>query len=140
MGRRLAARPLAYLVLAGLSLAGVGQLARSAVRDLRAPATRIDDRYREVLAAVPDHATLGYASDLPPDSPEGDYRFYERYYQAQYACAPRLLIESQEPALVLADVSDPSAVDALAAGLGARVVRRSTSGLTALLARGDEPR
>jgi len=133
VGRRLTARTLAYLVLAALSLVGAAQVARSAARDLASPVSRIDDRYREILASVPQDATLGYVSDLPRDTPDGDYRFYERYYQAQYACAPRLLIDSAELPLVLVDVSDASSVDALAGQRRMRVLRRSASGLTALM-------
>jgi hypothetical protein len=120
-------------VLAGLSLVGALQVARSACRDLAAPVVRIDDRYREVLASVPPDATLGYVSDLPRDTGDGDYRYYERYYQAQYACAPRHLIDSPDGSWLLADVSEPSALETLAARHGLRVVRRSASGLTALL-------
>ena len=133
MGRGLTARSFAYFVLAGLSLVGAGQVARSAARDLVAPVSRIDDRYREILSSVPQDATLGYLSDLARDTPDGDYRFYERYYQAQYACAPRLLIDSAELPIVLVDVSEPSSVDALAAQRRRRVLRRSASGLTALM-------
>ena len=133
MGRRLTARSLAYFVLAGLSLVGAGQVARSAAHDAAAPVSRIDDRYREILSSVPRDATLGYVSDLPRDTPDGDFRFYERYYQAQYACAPRLLIDSPERPIVLVDVSDASAVDTLAGQRRMRVLKRSASGLTALV-------
>lgn len=131
----------AYIALVGLSLVGVGQLARSAVReDLRAPVVRIDDRYREVLALVPRDAVLGYVSDLPRDLGDGDYRFYERYYQAQYAFAPRLLIDSPRHDLVVADLSDPASVHVLCARHGLRVTHASPSGHVVLLMRVDAAR
>jgi hypothetical protein len=135
--RRLTTRSVAHLVLAGLSLVGAGQMARSAARDFAAPVTRIDDRYRDVLAGVSQDAALGYVSDLPRDLGDGDYRFYERYYQAQYACAPRLLLDSVDQPLLLIEVADASSIDTTAATLGLRVVRRSSNGLVAVAVRLD---
>jgi hypothetical protein len=130
-------------VLAGLSFVGVGQLAWStAWVDLGAPPFRIDDRYRDVVSSLPEDAVIGYVSDLPRDLGDGDYRFYERYYQAQHACAPRLLIDSPAHDLVLADLSDPGSVLAIAARHGLLVARSSPSGHVVLMVRtsdGAEP-
>ena len=118
-----------------LSIAGLGRFAASALRDARAPVARIDDRYAEIVARVPRDARLGYLSDLPRDRGDGDYRFYERYYQAQYAFAPRLLLDSADADYVVADVSDPASVAVLCDRHSLSVWRASASGMVVLLSR-----
>jgi hypothetical protein len=126
----------AYALLAGLSLVGAGQLAWSTARsDLGAPVVRIDDRYRDLLSSIPRDAVLGYVSDLPRDLGDGDYSFYERYYQAQYACAPRVLVDSSDRDVVLADLSDPGSAPAIADRHRLRIARSSPSGHVVLMTR-----
>ena len=129
-------RLFAHVLLAGLSLVGAGQVAWStARRDLGAPVARIDDRYLDLLSSVPRDAVLGYVSDLPRDLGDGDYSFYERYYKAQYACAPRLLVDSPDRDLVLADLSDPGSARVVAARHGLRIAWTSPTGHVVLMAR-----
>jgi hypothetical protein len=134
-------RLVAFCALAGLSLAGVGHLAWATARAAfgsSAPPVRIDDRYLGVLASLPADAVIGYVSDLPRDLGDGDYRFYERYYQAQYAAAPRLLIDSAAQQIVLADLSDPQAAPTIAKRYGLRVIGATPSGHVVLMAPGLE--
>lgn len=83
-------------------------------------------RYQGVLDALPPGGSVLYVYDLPP--PEAP-----RHLQAQYAVAPRLLVEEGPAAAVLAEASSPAGVEAIATRLRLRVARRSPDGRVAVL-------
>ena len=84
------------------------------VRQLRFLKTTslIDVRYRDLLRVLPPDPKLGYISDLVPAG-ASLAQFCEFYYQAQYALAPRVLELSSRPRYVVANLVDPSRLEAL---------------------------
>lgn len=81
----------AVFCVAFLSLAGVldyYRMASDSVPD-RYGVTAEQERFREAAAWLPAGAVVGYLSDLPLDEPRGSAAFFA----AQYALAPRILVE-----------------------------------------------
>ena len=55
-----------------------------------------EPRFREVLKDIPEDAVVGYVSDLPFE----DIRGSTAFFGAQYALAPRIVVDSDHPAAV----------------------------------------
>jgi hypothetical protein len=90
------------------------------VRQLRFLKTTslIDVRYRDLLRVLPPDPKLGYISNLTPAdvvrlNDASSVQFYEFYFQAQYALAPRVLEHSTRPRYVVANLVDPSRLESL---------------------------
>lgn len=101
------------------------------VFDARSPwASDAEGRYLAVLDALPPRGPVLLVHDL-----EGG-ELSARWLQAQYAAAPRVIVRDGTPTLfALADMNDPAHVDAAAARLGMRVLKRSPDGRVAVLAK-----
>jgi hypothetical protein len=76
----------------------------------------IDSRFVEILPLLSKGQYVGYVSDMSLDNNVG----LSRYYQAQYAVAPRLLIPSTSIGEVLADFSTRDHLDAFLKAHGFR--------------------
>jgi hypothetical protein len=89
-----------------------------------------EGRYLEVLDALPPRGFVLYVHDL-----EGNNLSSQRL-RAQYAAVPRVVVDDPSLAQVaLADLWNPAHLEAAAARVGMRVVKRSRDGQVAVLAR-----
>lgn len=86
------------------------------------PAVRAPDRFAGL--SLPEKA--GFLTDATGGLAD------RRYYEALYAVAPQILLHGPGARLVLADVSDPAAIDRLCARWKLRVVRRLSPGVALL--------
>lgn len=82
-------------------------------------------RYEGVQAAVPRDAVLGYASDLPAE----DSRFTVMFLAAQYALAPRILVDDDRGEWVLGNFTAPADFGAVGAGRGLEIARDFGNGV-----------
>lgn len=81
---------------------------RIEVRILRAPAyrepvTAIDQAFVRALPYLPPHGQVGY---LKPDFSRANAGDLAGFYQAQYAVAPRIVVEGTQPDVVIAVARD----------------------------------
>jgi hypothetical protein len=86
------------------------------------------DRFRGPSSLVPQTAVVGYISDVPFDEVRGSAAFFG----AQYALAPRLLVElseEQKPEWILGNFSKPTDYKALAQVHQLALVKDFGSGL-----------
>jgi hypothetical protein len=103
------------------------------------PPPRIDDRYVELLRALPPDQDFGYVCDIPFGTFEDEPVADRMLYQAQYALAPRVLwADDLSHRYVIANLADPSHLDNLCVKLALRPEFVSAKG-TALLQRIDAP-
>jgi hypothetical protein len=63
-------------------------------------------RFEPLRKALPAHATVGYEADS--EDPLTDRQEVRRFYLAQYALAPAILVAGSEPALVVGNYRDPA--------------------------------
>jgi hypothetical protein len=96
-----------------------------------ATAAPIDARYSAVASALPPQATLGYVSDLPDRGPG-----LGLFLQAQYALAPRILLEGDSHRLTLANLQDPAKLAAVCAANGLAPVKVDPDGVALLEKKG----
>ncbi len=89
---------LALGLVALYTSADLYQLSAAANREPQDPylAGMQDARFGALAAAVPTGATLGYVSDLGPETTAGG----AMYFTAQYALAPRLLVRLEKTSAV----------------------------------------
>ena len=99
-----------HLLLAGLSIACLLYSLTNQSRRLYAGEAmgQIDDRYVALCRVLPADTRLGYLSDLPLSDDAGNTIFY----QTQYAVAPHILLFDDAPRYVVADLAEPSLLDA----------------------------
>lgn len=81
---------------------------RIEVRILRAPSytepvTAIDEAFVRALPHLPPHGPVGY---LKPDFSRANASDLAGFYQAQYAVAPRIVVEGAQPDVVIAVARD----------------------------------
>jgi hypothetical protein len=98
------------LLCAALCAVGLGRLADFdlVARPRWLHGVAIDQRYRELLSALPATGQIGYLTDEPLPDPLSS----ERYTQAQFALAPReLWVGDAGVDLWLADLADPRSLD-----------------------------
>lgn len=85
-------------------------------------------RFEAVAAALPATGTIGYVSDQSPDQPLG----LVMYFGAQYALAPRLLVEQQkrpESQWVVSNFSKPLDVGHFSSERGLKIIKDFGSGV-----------
>lgn len=99
------------------------------------PRERIDDRFREVRAALPADAELGWFTDVPPT--ETHYQVLR--LQAPYALAPKLIIVGGPARYAIADLHDPRNLGEVCRRAGMVPVVVGRGGRVALLRREREP-
>ncbi|MFL5312623.1 MAG: hypothetical protein ACJ79H_19485 [Myxococcales bacterium] len=120
------------LALAAIGLCRIGYF-QLAVERHRAPAARIDDRYRAVRALLPAAGEVGYVSDRRVARRPGEYETSpgtRMYVEAQYALAPLVLrVDDDRAALVVANVADAGALLELLAQRNLRIVARAAPGV-----------
>ena len=130
----------AILALAAIGLCRAGYF-HLAVERHRAPAVPIDDRYRALRAGLPSAGEVGYVSDRRVARLPGEYESSpgtRLYIEAQYALAPLVLkVDEDRAALVVANVADPAALQALLAQRKLRIVAQAGPGVA--LARPASP-
>ena len=121
-------RSRSWLALAAFVVAVPGILRDVSVvfwKQGRLVTSRTGSRFEWIAGRVPPEERLGFLTDEPSD-PSG------RYFDALYALAPRILSPGAGHRHVVADVSDPAQVEALAARWGLRVVARGAPGVALL--------
>lgn len=85
-------------------------------------------RFRPVASLLPSTAAIGYVSDQSPNQPLG----LVMYFGAQYALAPRLLVEQQRrpgSQWVVGNFSKPLDVAQFSSERGLRIIRDFGSGV-----------
>ena len=82
-------------------------------------------RYEGLRAALPPDAVIGYISDLRPE----DARSTLLFLGAQYALAPRIVVDDDRHEWVLGNFSVPADFAALGANRGLRLVRDFGNGV-----------
>jgi hypothetical protein len=126
--RRARLRRLAALGLAGVALVSAGQFLAETARRARQVAGQPDRVTRDVTrleplrALLPAHGTIGYLSD----------RGGREHYLAQYTLAPRMVVASADPELVVADFRDRRALAAAAAAAGLEILHDLGGGVAVL--------
>lgn len=82
-------------------------------------------RYEQLQTALPRDAVMGYVSDLPP----ADSRSTVLFLGAQYALAPRILVDDDRQQWVLGNFAAPADFAAVGAGRGLQMVRDFGNGV-----------
>lgn len=82
-------------------------------------------RYEELKAAVPRDAVMGYVSDLPPE----DRRSTVLFLGAQYALAPRIVVDDDRREWVLGNFAAPADFAAVGAARRLRMIRDFGNGV-----------
>jgi hypothetical protein len=89
--------------------------------------TRIDDRFAPLLSQLGPKERLGFLTDAS-GSLAGS-----RHLDAQYALAPRLVVEGKGEPRIVVDVVDPREIEALCAKWNLRVAARGGAGVALLV-------
>jgi hypothetical protein len=89
--------------------------------------SRIDDRFGPLIPQLGLKERLGFLTDAP-GALAGS-----RHLDAQYALAPRVVVEGPDAPRIVADVSDPRVIDEICAKWNLRVAARGGPGVALLV-------
>lgn len=87
---------------------------------------RIDDRFGDLASRLAPGERVGFVTDVP--GALGG----RRYFDAEYALAPAVVLIDPDHRLVVADLGDPAALGPICARLRLRVVVRPSPGVALL--------
>ena len=122
-----ARRRTVFWLLGAFALGALGHAGYAAAR-WRVKPERIAHRYAALLPLLPaDAVELGYVSDAPGTSVADWLR-----YEAQYSLAPRVLHAGAKARYTIADLADPSQLDAVCARENLRPVAPPENGVALL--------
>jgi hypothetical protein len=121
--------------LSKLSLLAIAIAAAGVLRDVSVffwkagplQVTRIDDRFAPLLSQLGPKERLGFLTDAP-GALAGS-----RQLDAQYALAPRVVVEGPDESRIVVDVVDPRVIDELCSKWKLRVAARGGPGVALLV-------